>query len=76
MQSKRSALTYLSEFNNESVMIDLRNPKLEDFKHIEAPVRESATRKTFASFYRVKPGSYVITRTEHKVTKNEDKKVF
>ena len=41
----------------------------EDFKHIEAPVRESATRKTFASFYRVKPGSYVITRTEHKVTK-------
>ena len=50
-------------------MIDLRNPKLEDFKHIEAPVRESAIRKTFASFYRVKPGSYVITRTEHKVTK-------
>ena len=50
-------------------MIDLRNPKLEDFKHIEAPVRESATRKTFASFYRVKPGCNVIPRTEHKVTK-------
>ena len=50
-------------------MIDLRNPKLEDFKHIEAPVRESATRKIFASFYRVKPGSYVVPRTEHKVTK-------
>ena len=50
-------------------MKDLRNPKLEDFKHIEAPVRESATRKTFASFYRVKPGSYVIPLTEHKVTK-------
>ena len=50
-------------------MKDLRNPKLEDFKHIEATVRESATRKTFASFYRVKPGSYVIPLTEHKVTK-------
>ena len=50
-------------------MIDLRNPKLEDFKHIEAPARDSATRKTFASFYRVKPGSYVIPRTDHLVTK-------
>lgn len=53
-------------------MIDLRNPKLEDFTLIEAPVRESATRKTFASFYKVKPGSYVIPRTEHKVTKLPD----
>ena len=49
-------------------MIDLRHPQLEDFKHIEVPVRESATRKTFASFYRVKLDSYVIPRTEHKVT--------
>ena len=56
-------------FNNESVMMDIRNPKLEDFKHIETSVRESATRKTFASFYRVKPGCNVIPRTEHKVTK-------
>lgn len=53
-------------------MIDLRNPKLEDFTLIEAPVRESATRKTFVSFYKVKPGSYVIPRTEHKVTKLPD----
>lgn len=50
-------------------MIDIRNPKLEDFKHIKAPIRESATQKTFTSFYKVKPGSYVIPRTEHKVTK-------
>ena len=50
-------------------MIDLRNPKMEDFKHIEVSARDSATRKSFASYYRVKPGSYVIPRTEHKVTK-------
>ena len=50
-------------------MIDLRNPKMEYFKHIEVSVRDSATRKIFASYNRVKPGSYVIPRTEHKVTK-------
>jgi len=49
-------------------MTDLRYPKLKDFKHIEVPVRDSSTPKTFTSFYRVKAGSYVIPRTDHKVT--------
>lgn len=42
---------------------------MEDFKHIDAPVRDLTTRRAFTSFYRVKPGSRVIPRTEHKVTK-------
>lgn len=50
-------------------MTNLRNPQIEDFKHIEAQVRDAASRKPFVSFYRVKPGSYVIPHTEHKVTK-------
>lgn len=50
-------------------MIDLRKPKIEDFKHIEASYTDSANRKTFASFYKVKRASYVIPRTEHKITK-------
>lgn len=50
-------------------MADLKNPKMENFVHLEAPVRESAPRRAFTSFYRVKPGSYVIPRTEHKITK-------
>lgn len=50
-------------------MIDLRKPKIEDFKHIEASYTDSANRKNFASFYKVKRASYVIPRTEHKITK-------
>ena len=53
-------------------MIDLRNPKLEDFKHIEASYRDSANRKKFASFYKVKRDCYVITPSEHKITKIPD----
>ena len=52
-----------------SIMTDLKNPHMEDFKHIDAPIRGTSPRKPFVSFYRVKPGSYVIPHTEHKVTK-------
>ena len=50
-------------------MVDLKNPKWEDFEHIQAPVRKKAVKNFFVPFYKVKLGSYVIPRTEHKTTK-------
>ncbi len=53
-------------------MVDLKNPKWEDFEHIEAPERKKAIKKLFVPFYKVKLGSYVIPRTEHRTTKLPD----
>ncbi|MBQ8020382.1 MAG: hypothetical protein IJ263_08280 [Paludibacteraceae bacterium] len=47
-------------------MVDLKNPKLDDFEVIEAPVRKKTKKKPFVSFYKVKWG--VIPRKEYKIT--------
>ena len=47
-------------------MVDLKNPKLEDFEVVEVPARKKTKKKPFVSFYKVKCG--VVPRTEHKMT--------
>lgn len=50
-------------------MIDLSHPNIQDFNHIEAPQRNAVEKQPMHSFFKVKPGSYMIPRTEHKITK-------
>ncbi|MBQ0155585.1 MAG: hypothetical protein KBT22_03295 [Bacteroidales bacterium] len=47
-------------------MVDLKNPKWEEFEVIKAPERKKTGKMPFVSFYRVKRG--VIPRKEHKIT--------
>ena len=50
-------------------MINLANFNLQDFKHIEAPQRKAIGKQPMHSYFKVKPGSYMIPRTEHQITK-------
>lgn len=52
--------------------MELNNPQMSDFRHVEVSFQDNAIRKQCSSFFRVKSGSYVIPRTEHKVTKLPD----
>ena len=50
-------------------MIDLTHPHIQDFNHIEAAQRNAVEKQPMHSYFKVKPGSYMIPRTEHKITK-------
>lgn len=50
-------------------MIDLEHPNIKDFNHIEASQRNVVEKQPLHSYLKVKPGSYMIPRTEHKITK-------
>lgn len=50
-------------------MIDLKTAKIEDFKCIKASPINPKDMKIKPSFFKVKPGSYVIPRKEHRITK-------
>ena len=50
-------------------MIDLKNPKLEDFKIIEASKHElKPGQKVHCTFFRLKPGSDKPARRKHAIT--------
>lgn len=48
---------FATKFQTHSVMIDLKNAKLEDLELIEAP-KLNTSKKVRCTFFRVKPGSY------------------
>jgi hypothetical protein len=50
-------------------MIDLAHPNIKDFKLVEAQKRIVVGKQQQHSYFKVKPGSYIIPRTEHKITK-------
>ena len=50
-------------------MKNLRDTTLDDFSKIEQRQTTSSIHSGFTSHYKPKPGSYVIPRTEHTITK-------
>ena len=54
---------------SETNMINLAHPNIQDFNHVEAPQKNTADKQPMHSYFKVKPGSYTIPRTKHKITK-------